>query len=221
MSQHIQVSGADCSDNQTAVGACPQCGHSTSKSPSFEWADIARVSNLAEAGFLSDELNGVGIEASVQQLDDFSAASDSWSSKYLIRVPVQFTREAAAHIEPYLFEEDHGHRPVLDVLRNPLRSAATDRISWRPVVLAIIASVASFTLGQRFSAQVPPRRPSAGTLPSAVAAINKRFTTDSIANQPRHRLSFDQRLQQWTLETDHDNDGAYDQARHFPAASIR
>jgi hypothetical protein len=209
----------DSADSRSQVGACPQCGHRVAESQTFEWADVARVSNLAEAGFLSDELVGIGIESRVHQLDEFSAASDRWSSQYLIRVPEQFAREAASHIEQYLFEDELARRPVLDVMRNPLRGSASESLSWRPVILVVIAGIASFALGQRFSEQFPPRRPPAQSLPSAVAAINKRFTTDSAANQPRHRLSFDQRQQQWTLETDRDNDGVYDETRHFPAVT--
>jgi hypothetical protein len=221
MSHEAHTGSADFSDHGPKFGACPECGHALAESQAVEWADVARVSNLAEAGFLSDELVGIGIESRVHQLDEFSAASDRWSSQYLIRVPKQFAREAASHIEQYLFEEQQGGRPVLDIMRNPLRGSASESLSWRPVFLVVIAGIASFALGQRFSEQIPRRRPPSETLPSAIAAINKRFTTDSAVNQPRHRLSFDQRQQQWTLETDRDNDGAYDETRHFPAATVR
>ena len=208
-------------DSQNKIVVCPQCGHSPSESQAYEWVDVARVSNLAEAGFLSDELNGVGLESRVHQLDEFSAASDRWSSRYLIRVPEHFAREAASHIEKYLFEEENGRRPILDVMRNPLGRNTNEPLSWRPVLLVVIAGIASFALGQRFSEHAPPRRPRAEPLSTAIAAINKRFTTEPMANQPRHRLSIDQRQKQWTLETDRDNDGVYDETRHFPTAPIR
>jgi hypothetical protein len=204
--------------DRSSVGACPRCGHRSAESETVQWADVARVSSVAEAGFLADELSGVGIESRVHQLEEFSAATDNWSSKYLIRVPEQFAREAAVHIEQYLFEEEHGRRPILDVLRKPFHANANDAMRWLPVILVVIAS---FALGQQFSERVPPRGRSANSLPNAIAAIDKQFTTEPFANQPRHRLSFDQRQQHWTLETDRDNDGVYDEARNFPAASIR
>jgi hypothetical protein len=208
-------------DDRPRVSSNPQYRHQSAESETVQWADVARVSNVAEAGFLADELSGIGIESRVHQLDEFSAASDNWTSKYLIRVPDQFAREAAGHIEQYLFEEEDGRRPILDVLRKPFHTGANDSISWRPVILVVIAGIASFALGQQFSERVPPRRPPADSLSNAISTIDKRFTTEPVANQPQHRLSFDQRQQQWTLETDRDNDGVYDDARNFPAAPVR
>jgi hypothetical protein len=208
-------------DNGLKIGPCPRCGHLPAESGFIQWADVARVSNVAEAGFLAAELIGIGIESRVQQLDDFSAASDRWSSKYLIRVPEQFAREASGHIEQYLYEDDHRGRPLLDVMRKPFLASASESISWRPVILVVIAGIASFALGQRLAEQSQPRRPAAHSLLNAIAVLNKRFTTEPVANQPRHRLSFDQQQQQWTLETDRDNDGTYDEAQDFPAAPVR
>ena len=42
---------------------------------SIAWTDIARIANLAEAGFLADELSGLGMEARIQQVNDFNAAA--------------------------------------------------------------------------------------------------------------------------------------------------
>jgi hypothetical protein len=208
-------------EDRPKVGTCPQYGQWLAEPENVMWADVARVSNIAEAGFLADELSGFGIESRVHQLDDFSAASDRWSSKYLIRVPEQFAGQAADHIEQYLFEDERGRRPILDTMRTPFQASASDSVAWRPVILVVIAGIASFALGQQFSDRVPPRRPPAESLPHAIAANNQRFITEPVANQPRHRLSFDQRQQQWTLETDRDNDGVYDEARNFPATSVR
>src|SRR5689334_1822045 len=67
--------------------ACPNCGGEMKEELAAPWIAVARVSNLAEAGFLADELVGQGIEARVHQLDDFNALHDRWTSVYLLRVP--------------------------------------------------------------------------------------------------------------------------------------
>ena len=61
--------------------------------------NVARVANLAEAGFLTDELVGLGIEARIHQLEDFNALNDRWTSLYLIQVPSENAEEAAAQIQ--------------------------------------------------------------------------------------------------------------------------
>ena len=41
----------------------------------IDLVNVARVANLAEAGFICDELIGLGMEAQIHQLEDFDAAS--------------------------------------------------------------------------------------------------------------------------------------------------
>src|SRR4051794_24641159 len=84
---------------------CPNCGGAIKVPEPAPWADVARVSNLAEAGFLTDELVGIGFEARIHQLDDFNALSDRWTSLYLIRVPAEQAEEAAAQIQQYLDDD--------------------------------------------------------------------------------------------------------------------
>jgi hypothetical protein len=51
------------------------------------WVIVARVANLAEAGFLVDELSGEGVSARIYQSEDFNALTDRWSVSYLINRP--------------------------------------------------------------------------------------------------------------------------------------
>ena len=88
---------------------CPNCGEAIKEQDPVPWTNVARVANLAEAGFLTDELVGLGIDARIHQLDDFNALSDRWTSLYLIQVPSENAEEAAAQIQRHR-DDDYGTR---------------------------------------------------------------------------------------------------------------
>jgi hypothetical protein len=185
------------------------------------WVDVARVNNLAEAGFLTDELVGRGIDARIYQLDEFSALSDRWATVYLIRVPARVAREAAAYIREYLAEEAAAERELEPASFQFAQDQSIDPLLWRPVALIILAGVSSFVLGQRFSGQNDARierRPPRDSLASAIDAVGRPFVTEPAPDQPRHRLSFDRRRETWFLDTDRDRDGRYDARRAFHAS---
>src|SRR5262245_40354086 len=80
---------------------CPNCGSAMKEEVTVPWTAVARVSNLAEAGFLADELVGQGIKARLHQLDDFNALHDRWTSVYLLQVPTADAERAAMQIQLY------------------------------------------------------------------------------------------------------------------------
>jgi hypothetical protein len=186
---------------------------------SIAWTDIARIANLAEAGFLADELSGLGMEARIQQVNDFNAASDRWSAKYLIQVPADHAANAAEHLRQYLFEEDAGPRPMLDAFRFPAGRGANELISWRVAILVALAGVVGFAYGQQFAPQKSPQRVQPEGLSAAADAIGRAFVTEPVANQPQYRLSFDRRSTEWTLSADSDHDGVFEQSQRFPATA--
>jgi hypothetical protein len=196
---------------------CPNCGALLHEQEPQPWTDVARVRNLAEAGFLTDELIGLGIDARIHQLDEFSAAGDRWASLYLIRVPSGTAREAAARIREHLAEEETESEESRTFYFST-HGEANDPLFWRPVAVVILAGVASFVLGQRFSEQKEhklERRPPRDSLASAVEAIGRPLVSEPVVGQPRHRLSFDRRREAWLLETDRDGDGIYDSRKAF------
>lgn len=208
----------DVSRSSPEAANCPHCGQRlTNGFGNDTWLSVARVANLAEAGFITDELIGRGIDARVHQLDEFNAATDRWAAQYLIRVPSESAQPAAEHIRQYLTEEPPARPTVLDAFRLTLGGSANDPGSWRPVIAVLLVGVASFALGQRFSAAPPPRRPARSDLAMTIAGIGRSFSTAPTANQPRYRLSFDPHEQQWTLDADRDNDGVFDQSQQFNA----
>jgi hypothetical protein len=178
---------------------------------------VARVGNLAEAGFLTDELIGLGIDARIHQVEEFSALSDRWQTAYLIRVPSAATSAAAARIRQHLVDEVEETSAGAMGFRFSAESEAIDPLFWRPVALVVLAGVASFLLGQRFSEQKIERRLPRGPLATAVGAIGRPLVTESAPGEPRYRLSVDRRREVWLLDIDRDGDGIYDRQQHFPA----
>ena len=142
---------------------------------STTWTDVARLSNLAEAGFIVDELIGLGIDARIHQLEEFNAASDRWSPKYLIQVPSDLAHAGADHVRKYLFDDDDGRRPVLDSFRFSLTRDCSDLVSWRALALLALGGIVGFAAGQRFAPQNSHRRLPPDRLATAVAEINRPF----------------------------------------------
>ena len=183
---------------------------------STTWTDVARLSNLAEAGFIVDELIGLGIEARIHQLEEFNAASDRWSPRYLIQVPSVLAQAGADHVRKYLFDDDDGQRPVLDSFRFSLSRDCFDLVSWRALALLAIGGVVGFSAGQRFAPQNSHHRPPPDRLATVVAEINRPFLSAPAVNQPQYRLSFDRQSTEWNLETDRACDGVFETQHRFP-----
>jgi hypothetical protein len=199
---------------------CPSCGEAVQSEAVNPWTDVARVANLAEAGFLTDELTGLEIDARIYQLEEFSALTDRWNTVYLIRVPAESAREAAAYIRRHL-ADDVDESPAQAVgFRFSSECQTVDPLFWRPVALVVLAGVASFLAGQRFSEQNAERRPLRGSLTTTVRAIGRPFVTESAAGQPRYRLSLDRRHDTWFLDTDLDGDGNFDSRRRFQTSAV-
>lgn len=201
--------------------SCPTCGGSMRMEEEASWIDVARVANLAEAGFLSDELMGHGIEARIHQLQEFSALTDCWSSQYLIRVPAGAVDTAATHIRQHMVEEV-AERDIEPAgggglwLDQPVGS-----LTWRPVVFVFLAGVSSFVLGQRFSERQGPKfdhRPPRDLLMSAMETIDRPFVSEPAPGEAGHRLQFDRQGRTWILDTDRDGDGRYDSRQAFNAS---
>jgi len=199
---------------------CPHCGKELSQEVNDRWTDVARVTNLAEAGFLTDELVGLGIDARIYQLEEFSAVTDRWATVYLIRVPGAEAREAAAQIRLHLAEEPEESEAGALGFRFSADSQSIDPLFWRPVAVVVLAGVASFLLGQKFSEQKVERRPfRGGSLSTAVGTIGRPFVSEPAPGEPQYRLSLDRRQRFWYLDTDRDGDGIFDTRHEFQASA--
>jgi hypothetical protein len=87
------------------------------------------------------------------------------------------------------------------------------------VALVVLAGVASFLAGQRFSEQNVDRRAPRASLSTAIRSIGRPFVTEPTPNQPRYRLSLDRGSNAWSLETDRDGDGMYDTRQTFQTSA--
>ena len=58
-----------------------QAQHST-----VDWANVARIASVAEAGYLANLLTGQGIAAQVVEVPSFSAIGGEWTHGYVLQV---------------------------------------------------------------------------------------------------------------------------------------
>jgi hypothetical protein len=200
---------------------CPACGAELNSGEGERWIDVARVANLAEAGFLSDELLGLEIDARIHQLQEFNAVTDHWKATYLIRVPESAARDAADRIREYLADDAAQSESEGGGLCSVGSGSLSDPLLWKPLAVVLLASVSSFVLGQRFSElhhAKAEHRAQSKSLTSAVEEIDRPFVAEAAGGEPAHRLQFDRRRQSWLLDTDRDGDGRYDSRQAFQAS---
>jgi hypothetical protein len=199
---------------QSNYEACPACGANVSSQAAHRWVDVARVSNLAEAGFLSDELTGMDIDARVYQNDDFSHADGGWKTSYLIRVPADLAHQAAAQIRCHVAEAA-AEADAADHFGYTSQSGPVDPAYWRPVAVIVLAGVASFVLGRQSATPDVERPPARDSLAAAVNSIGRPLVTEPVHGQPQHRLSYHRPSRTWNLETDSNSDGVFESRRQF------
>jgi hypothetical protein len=198
---------------------CPHCGAPLVRDDGARWVNVARVTNLAEAGFLVDELSGEGIEARIYQSEDFNALTDRWLVSYLIQSPPEAAQAAAAQIRQQLMEIESHQQPGA-AEHWPEARPPLDPLAWRPIALVVLAGMASFVLGQRLAVE-RDAKPTRNSLSGAVSAIGRPLVTEPAAGLPRHRLDYHWRDEAWYLDTDADGDGRYETRQRFHASGAR
>ena len=209
-----------------SLNICPRCGGRLPSKPAGRvapssnspWVDVARVTNLAEAGFLSDELTGLDIEARIHQADDYSELHGGSKTFYLIRVPAEVAHEAAAQIRSHVVEAA-AEEDATETFGYTGEVGPVDPAYWRPMAVIVLAGVASFVLGRQSAMPQAERLPTPDSLAAAVDAIGRPFVTDAPPGKPRHRIFFDRSRRTWHLETDLNGDGAFDVRREFQNSS--
>ncbi|MGD9633895.1 MAG: hypothetical protein AB7G28_09895 [Pirellulales bacterium] len=207
-------------DLRGSRSACPHCGSPLDRNAPARWINVARVANLAEAGFLVDELAGEGIEARIYQSEDFSALTDRWQVSYLIQSPPSAAPSAAARIRRHLAEMEAYPDPASDGDWSGSHPAV-DPFTWRPMALVILAGMASFALGQRFAPDHDPPKAPRNSLSTAISAIGRPLATEPAPGLARHRLYYHWREQAWYLDTDADADGQFETHQRFHASGSR
>src|SRR5882724_1062336 len=129
---------------------CRHCGAELPGSDKANWVNVARVANLAEAGFLVDELSGEGVSARIYQSEDFNALTDRWSVSYLIQSSSAEAEAVAGRIRQHLADVDSRRGELDESPAVDANLSLADPMFWRPVAVVVLAGMASFALGQRF-----------------------------------------------------------------------
>ncbi|QDU55137.1 hypothetical protein [Aeoliella mucimassa] len=201
------------SRQQQATGVCPTCQPAAEDAP---WSDVARVPNLAEAGYLVSFLEYHEIEARLVHAESFSATSGSWASDYVLQVPSEYRQQAAEIVrtEAAALQDE---QPEYNDFGEPITEEPLQLVIWRPVALMALAGLAILWLGHRIAeqrARDTPQRPDEA-LAEAIAAIGRPLVATSPGGQVQHRLSYDAATQTWLLESDTNRDGRFDRRQVF------
>lgn len=204
---------------------CPSCARaqatadqrtsSTEEGETGSWVNAARVSNLAEAGYLVSLLEEEGIEARLVESPSFDAMGGAWRNSYLLQVepeqldlarPLLHNEAAEADSEGPYWNGDGSEEPDAMVV-------------WRPVALMALAGVATLWYGATHWAEQRPPRPeqNVADLARAIDDIGQPFVVVDGEGNLVHRLSYQARTQCWLLESDHNGDGVVDRTRTYDA----
>ena len=199
---------------QALENQCPTCQAAASEGA--PWSDIARVPNLAEAGYLVSVLEHHEIEARLVHSDSFSATAGIWSTVFVLQVPSQ-SRTTAQELVRSEADALSNEQPEYDDFGEPIRHESLPLVIWRPVALMALAGLATLWLGQRMAEQRARQAHQRSTeaLAEALAGIGRPMVVTSPTGRVSHQLSYQADSRTWLLETDTDNDGRLDRHEVF------
>ena len=197
----------------TGPTRCPFCDTDLAEN----WKAVARVTNLAEAGFLANDLTSCGIESRIFASENFSAVTGRWSVAYLVQVSSHRATAARAQICEHLSGREMDSSTDQDQELAGHEDRSVSPVFWQAIALMVLAGMASFMVGQHLGGahRQPDAVPRGSSLPAVVGSIGRPFETQSVAGNPGQRLWFNSRQQSWYLETDSDGDGEFERRDRF------
>jgi hypothetical protein len=198
-----------------ATAICPHCRSEVRAPEEASWVSVVRTVNLAEAGYLANELEMGGFCARIKQHDSFSALDGSWTSLFLIQVPDDVAQESADHLRTYLEEADFSGSAA--ALADAADGSHRGGPVWRPLALMVVAGVAVLFIGQRMrELRARQHEPSRAGLLTALEQIDRPFVSvEPGKGKGRFRLLFSRHAQLWRLQEDMNGDGRYDREWMF------
>lgn len=198
-------------------GICPRCQQPIPRSPGRQrWTNVARVSNLAEVGYLADLLEGEGIATQILQDSDFCAVSGSWLTTYLLRVPGEKSGTAIQCLKDEVAPADDS--PWSDEAYAQRHGAGKPLATWRSVVLVLMAGGIAYYAG-RVSVERPHRPiPLRESLWQAISEDDQPLVSFPNA-KPSRRLRFEPATRSIMLEDDADGDGQF-RVRRFQQGQL-
>lgn len=212
---------------------CSQCGQITRDSASategpISGRAVARVANLAEAGYLVSLLEAEGIEATVHPVESFNAVSGVWTLAHQLSVAEDRALDAARVL-----------RAEADARLDAAEPAETRQAAYgdsygvggsdepanliRPLTLLLVAAAVAWGLLGRHGAgkngrAVGDTEPAAALGPALRALGLPLYAADG-PNRPLHRFRFDAEAACWELASDADRDGDFETLRRFQAVA--
>lgn len=197
---------------------CPRCGADVEGADAQRWVKVARVSNLAELGFLEDVLADAGIEPRLDDDDNFDAVHGVWRGAYTISVRMSHADEAADLLDRHLGAapetESAAHEQRAAMLPDP--SAQSRPASWNAWVAWIVAGGIVYWGGSWLVQVWKPHRAAMerSDLTEALEALGRPLVTPG-EDPPRAVLRTDRQGGTLVLEEDRDGDGRRETRREF------
>lgn len=204
-----------------ATAICPECRSEVRVGDNDQWVSVVRTINLAEAGYLANELETGGFPSQIRQHDSFSAVDGTWNSLFLIQVPAEQAQASADHLRAYLAEAEFSG-PIA-VAEDGADDGAPRGPVWRPLALMVVAGVAVLFIGQRMrELRVRQHEASRANLLHVLEQIDRPFVSvDPGKEAGRFRLMFNRRMEIWRLQEDPDGDGRYDREWTFREPTLQ
>jgi hypothetical protein len=203
-----------------ATAICPECRSEVRVPDEGAWVSVVRTGNLAEAGFLANELETGGFRSQIRQHDSFSAVDGSWNSLFLIQVPLDQAQESADHLRDYLAETELAG--PITVTEDGVDGGTQRGPGWAPIALMVVAGVAVLFIGQRMrELRARQHEPSRAGLLNALEQIDRPFISVDPGKAPgRFRLLFSRHAHHWRLQEDINGDGRYDREWTFRESAV-
>lgn len=192
---------------------CRKCELSGCEREASSWAAIARLSNLAEAGYFADWLEGEGITARVFHRHSFTAVDDVWNTTYELHVPSADAERAVVILRETL-TEDADDEEAAGGERNFERRSSGLRAG-SPLLWILVAGSLAYVLGRTGGA--PHVQRESQTRLWQVVAESPPLFSEPRAGQPRRCLRYDPQAREIVLLVDLDVDGQWDLQRRFAA----
>lgn len=205
---------------------CPYCGEElTGDAVDDSMRSVARISSLAEVGYFENVLHDAGIDAEVQEHEDFNAIGGEWSRTYVLRVAAARADEAVQLLEEALTSTSEPDEPSLFT-----RHADSSQWVAAGVFGLLVCGLMFLLVAAGDNRAAWPwkdderlKDSAAGPAPALWRALaeDKTPLTDAREGKlARRKLYYDEHRDVLLLEEDFDGDGRIDRTRGFRGAGV-